>query len=290
MKTSKGIILAGGSGSRLYPSTIAVNKQLLNLYDKPIIYYSISVLMLAKIRDILIISSSENLYLYKKLFGSGKNFGIKISYEIQEKPNGIAESFLIGEKFIDRKKVALILGDNFFYGNNFSKNLIKASSNKNSTIFLFPSNFPENYGVATVKKNQILNIIEKPKKPKSNLAVTGLYFYDNKVVDYCKLLKPSKRGELEITDLNKIYIGKKKLNYINLGRGFNWFDTGTPETLLEASNFVHAIEKRQRFKISCLEEISLNNNWLNKQKLKKNINKIKNCDYKNYIKKILIQK
>ena len=256
----KGIIMAGGLGTRLYPLTKAITKHLLPVYDKPLIYYPLSTLMLAGIRDILIISDRENLYSYKKLFKDGSPFGVKISYEIQDKPKGIAEAFIIGEKFIGKSKCALILGDNIFYGNEL-KNIFKKIKNKKetSTIFLYSVEKPENFGVAELDKNdKIVSLQEKPKKPKSNYAVTGLYFYDKDVIKVAKNIKPSKRGELEITSINQYYLKKKKLDYVLFGRGMAWLDTGTFDSLIDAGQFVRTIEKRQGFNIlsrrNCVEK------------------------------------
>ena len=291
MTTTKGIVLAGGTGSRLYPLTIAVNKQLLNLYDKPIIYYPISVLMLAKIKDILIISNSESSKLYNKIFGNGEKLGLKISYEIQEKPNGIAESFLIGEKFINKQPVTLILGDNFFFGQSLSKKLVECTKlNIGAKVFLHPVKKPSLFGVATVnKQNKIIKIVEKPRKTNSNLAVTGLYFFDDKVVNFCKTLKPSKRNELEIVDLLNKYKKSNKLSAEIIGRGGAWLDTGSIESFNDTANFIASIQNRQGFKIGCLEEISFNNGWINKKTIKEAINFYGNCDYSRYLYSILNQ-
>ena len=251
----KGIMLAAGRATRLFPITFAVNKQLLAIYDKPMIYYPLSVLMLSGIKDILIIIRKEDLKSFKALLGNGKNFGINISYAIQKQPKGIADAFKIGKNFIGKSNCAFILGDNIFYGQNFREKLYSAKSRKSgATVFSYPVQDPERYGVLEVnKKGRPIKIIEKPKFPKSNLAVTGLYFYDNEVIEIVKSLKPSKRGELEITDVNKAYLKKKKLYIEPLSRGFTWLDTGTPESLLTANNFVATIEQRQGFKISFLE-------------------------------------
>ena len=281
----KGIILAGGQGSRLYPLTKTVSKHLLPIYDKPLIYYPLSTLMLAGIKDILIISNKGNLPNYKKLLNDGNELGIKISYAIQEKPRGIAEAFIIGEKFLNKSKCALILGDNIFYGNELKNILGRAKRFKSgSFIFLYPVENSENFGVANINKNKkIVSIVEKPLKPKSNLAVTGLYFYDNQVSSIAKKIKPSKRGELEISSINQYYLKKKKLNHNVFGRGIAWLDTGTFDSLIDAGQFVRTIERRQGFKISCPEEISYRNSWLNKKEFKKLANKIKDKNYKNYL-------
>ena len=270
MSEYKAIILAAGRGSRLFPITFAVNKQLLAIYDKPMIYYPLSVLMLSQIKDVLIITKKEDIKSFKSLLGNGRKLGMKISYAIQEKPKGIADAFIIGEKFIGKSNCALILGDNIFYGQNFSEKLLSAKSRQNgATIFSYPVHDPQRYGVVELdKKNNPIKIVEKPKVPKSNLAVTGLYFYDNQIVNIAKSLKPSKRGELEITDVNKVYLKKKKLYMESFGRGFAWLDTGTPESLLTANIFIANIEQRQGLKIACLEEITYLNKWISKLKLK----------------------
>ena len=284
----KGIILAGGTGSRLSPLTKVTNKQLLPLYDKPLIFYPLSILMLAKIRDILIITNPNEDINFKKILGNGSNFGVKIQYLTQQKPNGIPEAFIIGEKFINKKNVALILGDNFFYGQGFTKRLreqIKIKSG--STIFTYKVNNPQDYGIVEIKNNKILNIKEKPKKSKSNLAITGLYFFDKNVVNLSKKLKPSKRKELEIVDLLKRYLKIKKLKFEFMGRGSAWLDTGNAENLFETSQFISNIEKRQGLKIACLEEIALSNKWISKSIIKKQINFYGNCDYSKYLKKLI---
>lgn len=265
MKNRKGIVLAGGYGTRLYPVTKSLSKQLLPIYDKPMIYYSISILLLAKIRDILIISSPEHINLYKQLLGDGSQWGINLEYVIQDKPNGLGQAFILGEKFIGNDNVSLILGDNLFYGNELQAILEQASQNEDeATIFAYRVSDPERFGVVEFdKKYQALSIEEKPKYPKSNYAVTGLYFYDNDVVNFAKKLKPSPRGELEITDINKKYLEIKKLSVSVLGSGFAWLDTGTPESLIEASYYVYTLEKRQGTKLLCPEEIAYKNNWIN---------------------------
>tara|TARA_B100000029_G_scaffold453450_1_gene479232 strand:+ start:3517 stop:4401 length:885 start_codon:yes stop_codon:yes gene_type:complete len=286
---TKGIILAAGRATRLFPITISVNKQLLAVYDKPMIYYPLSVLMLSNIKDILIITKKEDLKAFKALLGNGKKIGINISYALQSKPKGIADAFKIGEKFIKKSKCALILGDNIFYGQNFREKLFSAKSNDiGATIFSYPVHDPQRYGVVELdKNNNPYKLIEKPKRPKSNLAVTGLYFYDNEVVQIVKKLKPSKRGELEITDVNKEYLKRKKLHMETFGRGFAWLDTGTPESLLTANNFIANTEQRQGLKIACLEEIAYLNKWINYSKLKKLTHSMSEGPYKNYLLKIL---
>lgn len=284
----KGIILAGGTGSRLSPLTKVTNKQLLPLYDKPLIFYSLSILMLAGIRDILVITNPNEDINFKKVLGNGSNFGIKIQYLTQQKPNGLPEAFIIGEKFINKKNVALILGDNFFYGQGFTKRLREQTKIKSgSTIFTYKVNNPQDYGIVEIKNNKILNIKEKPKKSKSNLAITGLYFFDKNVVNFSKELKPSKRNELEIVDLLKKYLKIKKLKIEFMGRGSAWLDTGNAESLFETSQFISNIEKRQGLKIACLEEIALNNKWISRSIIKNQINFYGNCDYSNYLKKLI---
>jgi len=284
----KGIILAGGTGSRLSPLTKIINKQLLPLYDKPLIFYPLSILMLAGIRDVLIITNPNEDVNFKKILGNGSNFGIKIQYLTQNKPNGLPEAFIIGEKFINKKNVALILGDNFFYGQGFTKRLKqKTKSKSGSTIFTYQVNNPEDYGIVEMKKDKILNIKEKPKNSKSNLAITGLYFFDHNVVNISKKLRPSKRKELEIVDLLKEYLKRKKLKIEYMGRGSAWLDTGNAESLFETSQFISNIEKRQGLKIACLEEIALNNKWISKNIIKKQINFYGNCEYSRYLKKLI---
>jgi len=285
---TKGIILAGGQGTRLSPLTKIINKQLLPLYDKPIIFYPLSVLMLAGIKDILIITNPYEYKNFKKILGNGSNFGIKIQYIEQRKPNGLPEAFIIGEKFIENKKVALILGDNFFYGQEFTKNFSKSLELKEgSTIFTYPVSNPQNYGVVEFKNKKIKSITEKPKKTNSNLAITGIYLFDKNVINFSKQLKPSKRKELEIVDLVKKYLKRKKLNIEFIGRGNAWLDTGSIDSLYKASQFVASIESRQGLKIACLEEIALNNKWISKSIIKKQINFYGNCNYSKYLKKLI---
>lgn len=266
----KGIILAGGSGTRLHPATLAVNKQLLPIYDKPMIYYPLSVLLSANIRDILLISSPEYIQNYKNLFGTGEQFGIKLSYAIQPKPEGLAQAFTIGKDFIGDSNVALILGDNIFYGPNFSALLANAAKRSHgATVFSYRVENPEQYGVVEFDKNrQAIGLEEKPIRPKSHFAVTGLYFYDNQVVEMARTLKPSARGELEITDINKLYMEKGELFVEDLKRGFTWLDTGTHDSLLEAGEFVRVLQKRQGIQIACLEEIAYRNGYISNEQLR----------------------
>lgn len=287
----KGIILAGGNGTRLYPLTQSVSKQLLPLYDKPLIFYPLSILMISKIRDILIICKREDKSLYKKILSDGKHLGLNISYAIQEKPKGLPEAFIIGEKFINKNKVMLVLGDNFFYGQGLEKNISDALKSKKNTIFAYKVKDPKNYGVVKLNKfGKIIKIFEKPKKFITNYAIPGIYIYDKFVSNYSKLLKKSKRGELEIRDLNNIYLKKKILEAKIFGRGVAWLDAGTPQKLLEASEFVKTIENRQGFKIACLEEIALRNNWITKKKLLNSIAKTPECEYKDYLKSLINEK
>jgi glucose-1-phosphate thymidylyltransferase len=285
---TKGIILAGGHGTRLSPLTKVINKQLLPLYDKPIIFYPLSVLMLAGIKDILIITNPHEYKNFIKILGNGSNFGIKIQYIEQKKPNGLPEAFIIGEEFIKNKSVALILGDNFFYGQDFTKNFSKSLELKEgSTIFTYPVSNPQDYGVVEFENEKIKNIIEKPKKTNSNLAITGLYLFDKNVINFSKQLKPSKRKELEIVDLVKKYLKRKKLKVEFIGRGNAWLDTGSIDSLYKASQFVASIESRQGLKIACLEEIALNNKWISKSTVQQQIKFYSKCNYSEYLKKIL---
>jgi glucose-1-phosphate thymidylyltransferase len=285
----KGIILAGGTGSRMSPVTKAVNKQLLPLYDKPLFYYPLSVLMLAKIKDILIIVNKGQIEQFKKVLPNGNNLGIKITYMEQEKPRGLPDAFIIGEKYIGNSSVALILGDNFFFGQNLTKKLIKCTHlTKGAKVFLHPVKNPSLYGVATInKQKKIVSITEKPKKPRSNLAVTGLYFFDNKAVKLSKLLKPSKRKEIEIVDLLNQYRAKKELNAEIIGRGGAWLDTGSIKDFNSTSNFVATIENRQGFKIGCIEEVAFQNKWIGKQQIKSAMNFYGKCSYSNYLNSLL---
>lgn len=284
---NKGIILAGGSGTRLSPLTKAVNKQLLPIYDKPLIFYPLSILMLANIKNILMIVNPGQIDNFKSLLGDGKRFGIKIQYKIQRKPKGLADAFILGKNFIKKDNVALILGDNFFYGQSLTDKLEKSLMHNNGArIFLKNVKAPENFGVAKIINNKIEKILEKPKKFISNYAITGLYFFDNKVVNYAKKLKPSKRGEIEITDILNIYKDSENLHYEHIGRGAIWSDAGKIEDMTNVSAFVQSVEKVQSIKIACLEEIALSKKWINKKTILKNINFYGNCDYSNYLKKL----
>jgi len=284
----KGIVLAGGLGTRLYPITQGVSKQLIPIYDKPMVFYPISVLMLSGIRDILIISTPCDMDCYKRLLGDGSDFGINIEYRAQPNPGGLAEAFIIGEEFIGDKNVALVLGDNIFYGQHFSRNLNKATSKKKgATIFGYHVKDPERFGVVEFDdEGRVISIEEKPKSPKSNFAVTGLYFYDNDVIEIAKSIKPSSRGELEITDINNVYKSRGDLNVELLGRGFAWLDTGTYDSLMEAGQFVQTVEHRQGLKIACLEEISFHKGWLSKEALIKRANQLNKTGYGEYLIKL----
>lgn len=288
----KGIVLAGGAGTRLHPSTIAVSKQLLPIYDKPMIYHPISVLMLAGIKDILIISTPADLPNFKRLLGDGSQFGIKFSYKEQPSPDGLAQAFILGEEFINGDDVALVLGDNIFYGGGFSGKLKSVVSNikefGGATVFGYPVKDPQRFGVVEFDEaGKVLSLEEKPQNPKSHYAVTGLYFYDKKVVDYAKNLKPSARGELEITDLNNIYLKNGNLNVELLGRGFAWLDTGTHHSLLQAGQFVKTVEDNQGIKIACLEEVAYRMGFVTKEELIQNIEKYKNNEYFTYVREVL---
>ncbi|WP_376751622.1 glucose-1-phosphate thymidylyltransferase RfbA [Stutzerimonas nitrititolerans] len=285
MTQRKGIVLAGGSGTRLHPITLGVSKQLLPIYDKPMVYYPISVLMLAGIREILLISTPEDLPSYQKLLGDGEQFGIELSYAVQPSPDGLAQAFIIGEDFIGNDSCCLILGDNIFYGQHFSENLKAANARtEGATVFGYHVSDPERFGVVEFDgEGKAISIEEKPSKPKSHYAVTGLYFYDNRVVDIAKSIKPSDRGELEITDINRFYLEDQSLKVEMLGRGFAWLDTGTHESLLEAGHFVHTIEQRQGLKVACLEEIAFHNGWLSPEQLKVQGEYLKKTGYGQYL-------
>lgn len=285
----KGIILAGGSGTRLYPLTMVTSKQLLPIYDKPMIYYPLSVLMNAGIKDILIISTPQDTPRFQDLLKDGNQFGINLSYKIQPSPDGLAQAFILGEEFIGNDSVSMILGDNIFYGHGLSEKTRHAVENKDgATVFGYYVEDPERFGIVEFDKNgKAISIEEKPEHPKSNYCVTGLYFYDNKVVDYAKNLKPSKRGELEITDLNRIYLEANKLNVELLGAGFTWLDTGTHESLVEATNYVKTVEDHEHRKIACLEEIAYKNKWIDEAKLNAAYEVYKKNEYGKYLKTIL---
>ena len=284
MSFKKGIVLAGGRGTRLFPVTMGVSKQLIPIYDKPMIYYPLSVLMLAGIRDILIISTPLDIHSYENLLGDGSQFGVNFSYKIQPEPNGLAQAFIIGEDFIKKDNVALILGDNLFYGARFRDILMSTAKCNSSTIFGINVKDPQRYGVANLNQNgSIISIQEKPLKPKSNLAITGLYFYTNDVVEIAKKVKPSKRGEYEITSINNEFIKLKQLRLEKLPRGMAWLDTGTHESMMQASQFVYAFEERSGVKIACLEEIAFRNSWINKNHIEKLIDKNLNNPYFMYL-------
>ena len=285
----KGIILAGGSGTRLYPLTRVTSKQLLPIYDKPMIYYPLSVLMDAGIRDVLIISTPDDTPRFKELLGDGSSLGMQLEYAVQESPDGLAQAFIIGEKFIGTDKVAMILGDNIFSGSGFKEILQKAVwKEKGATVFGYYVDDPERFGIVEFDASgKAISIDEKPEKPKSNYCVTGLYFYDNRVVEYAKNLKPSKRGELEITDLNRIYLEKGELDVALLGKGFTWLDTGTQESLVDATNFVYTVESHEHRKIACLEEIAFKNGWISREKVEEAYQLYKKNEYGKYLKDVL---
>lgn len=288
MTNRKGIILAGGSGSRLFPITKVISKQLLPVFDKPMIYYPLSILMLARIRDILIITTPQDFDRFELLLGDGSQWGMNFSYKIQKKPDGLAQAFILGEEFIGNDDSALILGDNIFYGHRL-QGLLNSAKNKKkgATVFAYHVNDPTRYGVAEFdKEKKVISIQEKPKNPKSNYAITGLYFYDNEVVKYAKKLKPSNRGELEITDLNRIYLQEDNLTVEIMDRGYTWLDTGTHDSFLEASQFISSIEKRQGLKISCPEEIAFKNKWITASQLLKISKNYSNNEYGKYLKKV----
>ena len=287
----KGIVLAGGSGTRLYPNTLAISKQLIPIYDKPLIYYPLSVLMLANIRDILLISNRKDITKFQNLLGDGGNFGLSISYAAQDRPEGIAQAFLIGEDFINNNHSALVLGDNIFYGSGLEEVLsVESGKLMEATIFGYPVENPHRFGVASVNNGKVTSIVEKPKVAESNIAVTGLYFFDNNACSKAKELAPSKRGELEITDLNLSYLKDAKLNIHLFGRGFAWFDTGTPEALVDASVFIRTIEQRQGLKICCPEEIAWKKGWIDDDKLQSLANNFQNNGYGQYLEKLLKEK
>ena len=288
MKKYKGIILAGGSGTRLHPITLGVSKQLLPIFDKPMVYYPLSVLLLSGIRDVLIISTPEDLPGYQRLLGDGSKFGITISYEQQPSPDGLAQAFIIGDRFIGNDNVSLVLGDNIFFGEQFTQKLKAATSiKKGASVFGYHVPDPENFGVVEFNsKGKVISIEEKPINPKSNFAVTGLYFYDNDVIEMAKSIKPSERGELEITDLNKIYMNRGDLQVNLLGRGFAWLDTGTHNSLLEAGRFVQTVESRQGLKIACLEEIAFKQGWITSDELLIQARALSKTNYGEYLKKV----
>lgn len=285
----KGIILAGGSGTRLYPLTKSISKQILPIYDKPMIYYPLSVLMLAGIREVLIISTPRDISIFEELLKNGEQLGMSIQYAVQEKPNGLAEAFIIGENFIGKDNVALVLGDNVFYGQNFSSLLKEAAAlKKGADIFGYLVKNPQEYGVVSFDENhKVISLEEKPKNPKSNYAIPGLYFYDNTVVEKSKNLKPSQRGELEITDINSLYLKEGNLKVHLLGRGFAWLDTGTHKSLLQASNFVETLQERQGYYIACIEEIAYNQGWIDKKQIEKLAKELGKTEYANYLKTLL---
>ncbi len=284
----KGIILAGGSGTRLHPATQVISKQLLPVYDKPMIYYPLSILMLAEIQEILIISTPNDIGRFEQLLGDGSQWGIKLCYATQDSPDGLAQAFLIGEKFLAGSPACLILGDNLYYGNGFTSLLKSAQTGIGATVFAYQVADPERYGVVEFDSaHKALSLEEKPQFPKSNFAVTGLYFYDKNIVEYAKQVKPSRRGELEITDLNKIYLEKELLNVVTLKRGYAWLDTGTHDSLLDASNFIQTVESRQGIKIACLEEIALHKQWVSSESVRARLDKMGKSTYAEYLRRIL---
>ena len=287
MSSYKGIILAGGSGTRLHPATQVISKQLLPVYDKPMIYYPLSILMLAEIQDVLIISTPQDIGRFEQLLGDGSQWGIRLSYAVQEKPEGLAQAFLIGEKFLDGSPACLILGDNMYYGSGMTELLKSAQTHDGATVFAYQVSDPERYGVVEFDANKrAISIEEKPSQPKSDFAVTGLYFYGADVVKKAKLVQPSPRGELEITDLNRIYLEQGNLNVVTMKRGFAWLDTGTHDSLLEASNFIQTVEHRQGIKIACLEEIALHKGWLTKEEIREKAQTMGKSTYAEYLRRI----
>lgn len=288
MNKYKGIILAGGSGTRLHPATQVISKQLLPVYDKPMIYYPLSILMLAEIREILIISTPQDTGRFEQLLGDGSQWGVKLSYKIQENPRGLVDAFLIGEDFLAGSPACLILGDNLYYGTGITAMLKESQTGTGATVFAYQVSDPERYGVVEFDKNNVaISLEEKPQNPKSEFAVTGLYFYDGDVVKNSKMVKPSQREELEITDLNKIYLKQGKLNVVTMKRGYAWLDTGTHDSLLEASNFIQTVEHRQGIKIACLEEIALHKGWINNEMVKELLKNMGKSSYANYLRKII---
>lgn len=285
----KGIILAGGAGTRLHPMTLAISKQLLPIWDKPLIYYPLSTLLLARIRDILIITTPMDQPLFQRLLGDGTNLGIRLSYAVQPQPKGLAQAFIIGREFVGQDRVALILGDNIFYGHGLSPSLRRAvQQTTGATVFAYQVSDPQRYGVVQFDhRGKPVSIVEKPLKPVSNFAVTGLYFYDNQVLDIASTLKPSARGELEITDVNKVYLNRNKLHVEKFGRGIAWLDTGTPESLVQASNFIQTIEERQGLKVACLEEIAYHQRFIDENQVRRLISTIKSKSYAQYLQKML---
>ena len=288
MSKYKGIILAGGSGTRLHPATQVISKQLLPVYDKPMIYYPLSILMLAEIQEILIISTPQDIGRFEQLLGDGSQWGIKLSYAVQASPDGLAQAFLIGEEFLAGSPACLILGDNMYYGSGMTELLLSAQQGEGATVFAYQVSDPERYGVVEFDANKrAISLEEKPSQPKSDFAVTGLYFYDEHVVAYAKQVKPSARGELEITDLNKIYLEQGKLNVVTMKRGFAWLDTGTHDSLLEASNFIQTVEHRQGIKIACLEEIALLKGWLTKEQVREKVKSMGKSTYAEYLRRLV---
>lgn len=288
MSKYKGIILAGGSGTRLHPATQVISKQLLPVYDKPMIYYPLSILMLAEIQEILIISTPQDIGRFEQLLGDGSQWGIKLSYAVQPSPDGLAQAFLIGEEFLAGSPACLILGDNMYYGSGMTELLLSAQQGEGATVFAYQVSDPERYGVVEFDANKrAISLEEKPSQPKSDFAVTGLYFYDENVVANAKQVKPSERGELEITDLNKIYLEQGKLNVVTMKRGFAWLDTGTHDSLLEASNFIQTVEHRQGIKIACLEEIALLKGWLSKEQVREKVKIMGKSTYAEYLRRLV---